>query len=226
MAEHFTKETTDFLWGLALHNERPWFDAHRADYEAYYKEPMEMLARRTFLALQEKYPDAGFQMKLCRIWRDARRLFGRGPFKEHLWFSIKTDESLESGPMFWFEISAMEYSLGLGYYDAPADLMAYFRRTVDEDPRPLAKLARRLNGQDRFTLDGELYKRSKGDPGRLLAPWYDRKYLALSYESPADDALYDPAFADRLAADFDWLMPYFRYFTALNAGWRRAQERN
>ena len=36
MSTYFTDKTFRFLRALARNNERPWFEAHRADYEAHY----------------------------------------------------------------------------------------------------------------------------------------------------------------------------------------------
>ena len=216
MAEHFTGETTDFLWGLALNNERGWFDAHRAEYEEYLKKPMSAIARRVFELMDEKYPKENFKLHVSRIWRDARRLHGRGPFKEHLWFSLKGSSGLLEGPMFWFEIGARDYSYGMGYYDAPAFLMEEYRKRVDADPKPLEKLARAYKKQDVFTLDGEQYKRMKKDVGALLNPWYNTKYIALGHHAFPGEALYVPDMAERLVAGYEWLMPYYKYLTALH----------
>ena len=32
MFEGFTRETSDFLWELTFHNERPWFQEHKDQY--------------------------------------------------------------------------------------------------------------------------------------------------------------------------------------------------
>ena len=39
----FSPATLRFLRGLAAHNNKPWFEAHRGDYEAAVKAPMQVL---------------------------------------------------------------------------------------------------------------------------------------------------------------------------------------
>lgn len=40
-------------------------------------------------------------LKTSRIYRDARRLFGRGPYKDHLWFCVRTrDKDWTGRPTF------------------------------------------------------------------------------------------------------------------------------
>ncbi len=58
----------------------------------------------------------------------------------------------------------------MGYYGAEPVTMAKFRSRIDRDPAPMEKLARRLSRQHRFVLEGEMYKRPKGDPGPCSFP--------------------------------------------------------
>lgn len=40
MFQGFYEETIQFLWELRLHNQRPWFQAHKQDYLDYLYNPM------------------------------------------------------------------------------------------------------------------------------------------------------------------------------------------
>lgn len=85
-------------------------------------------------------------------------------------------ERFESVPALYFELAPNYYSYGCGYWDAGAATMAKLRARIDNDPKPLERLARRLN-KSKFVLSGEEFKRPKGDAGKLLNPWYNRKTL-------------------------------------------------
>ena len=50
----------------------------------------------------------------------------------------------------------------MGCYDPTPVTMAKLRARIDRDPKPLEKLARKLEGSG-FALEGEQYKRPKGD---------------------------------------------------------------
>ena len=118
MFEGFTRETSDFLWELTFHNERPWFQEHREQYMRVLHEPFHALAEDTLAEMQRAFPGENFTLHVSRIYRDARRLFGRGPYKDHLWFTLfNSDNRHTEGPMFWFEISASTFSYGLGFFD-------------------------------------------------------------------------------------------------------------
>ena len=59
----FSKETGEFLWELAFHNERPWFLEHKEQFERTLNEPFRALAREVYdelrrLAPEEEWPGA------------------------------------------------------------------------------------------------------------------------------------------------------------------------
>ena len=44
MFQGFSKKTGEFLWELAFNNERPWFLAHKDEFEEYVNAPFKALA--------------------------------------------------------------------------------------------------------------------------------------------------------------------------------------
>ena len=214
MFEGFSKETAEFLWELSFHNERPWFAAHKEQYERTLHEPFKALARELYEELSRRMPDAEFTVHLSRIYRDARRLFGRGPFKDHLWFTITPVGGGEYGPAFWFEIGAAEYSYGLGLWAPTAPTMEAFRRAVAANPAAFERLVRDISGMRGFALHGEEYRRPKGDLGEIINPWYNRKYLDFGTRRDHDALLYSPDLVGAMAKDFEKLMPLCRFMCA------------
>ena len=209
----FTPETGQFFWDLAFHNERPWFQAHKEEFTRLVQTPFRALAVQTAQALGRLCPEAALELHVARIYRDARRLFGRGPYKDHLWFDLH-EPLREEGPTLWFSLSGAGFRCGMGHYASPAG-MERFRARVLADPAPMTELARRLAEQDRFRLEAEQYKRPKGELGPLLDPWFNSRHLAILRGGDYTAELADPALPERLAEDFAWLMPYFAYFRAL-----------
>ena len=179
---------------------------------------MRELGSELFDAIAAAYPTQSLKLHVCRIYRDARRLFGRGPYKDHLWFCVRTgDQDWTGRPTFYFEIAPDYYSYGMGFWAASAALMTRYRQQIDRDPRPLEKLVRAFNRQEVFQLNGPDYVRSKGQVSGLLRPWYQKKSLTLSHEVPLDESLYSPDFASRVTEDLKTLLPFYRYFAALCA---------
>ena len=153
---------------------------------------------------------------MSRIYRDARRLFGRGPYKDHLWLSLhRPHEDGAFAPVFWFELTPDSWSCGMGFWQAPPLTMAKFRARMDRDPAPMEKLTRRLNRQARFVLEGPAYKRPTAAPAPLLAPWYAKKSFSLSHEEEHCDLLWAHDLADALADGYEFLLPYYQYMELL-----------
>ena len=212
----YSDKSIDFLWGIRFNNERPWFEAHKPDYLQYVLQPTRELGEELYDYMAGKYPELWLNLHVSRIYRDARRLFGRGPYKDHLWFSIhRPQESPGDSPSFWFELTPDSWSCGMGFWDAPAVTMAKFRARMDRDPKPMEKLARRLDRQDFFALDGPEYKRPKAAPSPLLQPWYSKKSFVLGHEAAHCDLLWSHDLADALTEGFAFLLPYYRYILSL-----------
>lgn len=217
MFEGFSDQTIDFMWGIRFNNERAWFEAHREEYRSFLHEPMHALGHAVRAELAECCPEPELCLKVARIYRDARRLHGQGPYRDHLWFCLRgpDDDAWTARPSFWFELTPEGYSYGLGYYAATPGTMAKFRARLDKNPKPFEKLARACRSQNEFLLEGEAYKRPKGEVSALLSPWYNRKNLALSCDRPLGAELYSPRLVSQLTAGFTRLHPLYRYFLSL-----------
>ena len=210
----FSSETSEFMMNLALNNDRPWFERHREIYERSLKKPMDELAREVMSELVQRFPDDPFDLHVSRIYRDARRLFGRGPYKEELWFSIKPSRNMEGGGNLFFGIDALSWQIGCDYWH-DAKGMAGFRKSMDDDPEPFLRLARQFRQQDYFALNGPDYSRKKGHLDDELGPWYNKKYLWMAHREPFNDKLFSHDFVYLVADRLSDLMPFYRYFLSV-----------
>ena len=212
----YSDNTIDFLWGIRFNNERPWFEAHKGDYLQYLLQPTRELGAELYDYMTGKYPDLWLNLHVSRIYRDARRLFGRGPYKDHLWFSLRHEnDEWPCRPEFYFEINPEGYAYGMGFWNATPQVMERFRRGLTEAPGPFEKLARQFNRQSAFTLQGEAYKRPKRAPSPLLEPWFSQKHIVLGREAPYDDSVFSHQLVEVLQQGYDFLAPFYRYFAAL-----------
>ena len=216
MFQGFSQETVDFMWGIRFNNEKSWFEAHKADYQTYFLQPMKELGAQGQEPLLDRVPQSGLNLTVSRIYRDARRLFGRGPYKDHLWLSLFRFGSESGGhPVFWFELAPEGWSYGMGFWDAPAATMEKHRVRIDSNPKPLLKLHNKLVKQTEFALQGPAYKKQKlcGEP--KLAEWYNKRILSIGHEEGLTEFIYTPELADRLVEGFSFLVPYYDYFSTL-----------
>ena len=208
----FTQKTSDFFWELRFNNERSWFLDHKEEFELLVNTPFRALAADTFALMDSRHPEKQYKLSISRIYRDARRLFGRGPYKDHLWFSIRNFEGRMEGPVFWFEIGAADYSYGMGFYCATPEQMAAFRRSIDANPARFERIARAIDENPAFRITGEEYRRPKGDRGELLNQWYNRKNLGIECSHDFGGDVLTERLPEILADCYETLMPLHEYF--------------
>ena len=197
----FTDATVDFLWGIRFNNERPWFEAHKETYLSELYRPMKDLGAEIYDFLSERRPEDAMMCRVSRIYRDARRLHGRGPYKDHLWFCVeRPSEDWTTRPTFWFELGPDYWGYGMSCWMA----------------KPMEKLTKALNAQTEFALEGDAYKRPKaGAPSELLAPWFQMKSITITHEDKLTEELFSRDIVERIKTGYDFLLPYYDYFLTL-----------
>lgn len=213
----FTDETVDFMWGIRFNNEKPWFEAHKETYLRSFYQPMRALGEELRDFLADRRPEYGLIAKTTRIYRDARRLHGRGPYKDHLWFCVEQpSEQWTARPTFWFELGPEDWTYGMGYYMPRPLTMAKLRARIDRDPGTMETLTRKLARQTEFALETEDYKRPRSAaPSPLLEPWYRMKSFSICHEEKLTEELFSRAIAERLKEGYGFLLPYYDYFVTL-----------
>ena len=209
----YSEKTLEFMWGIRLNNDRSWFMEHKEEYLEHLYQPTMELGEEVYRRFMEKFAKLGLHLHVCRIYRDARRLHGQGPYKDHLWLTIRPENDVWSRqPVFWFEITPEGWSYGVGFWNATAQVMAAMRKDIDGDPKRLEKLVRRLKRDGRFQVQGRDYARPKGDPSPLLAPWYNKREISVGCYRPFDGLVCSPGLVEELVDGFTFLEPVYQYF--------------
>lgn len=214
----FSCKTFTFLRDLGRHNDKAWFQAHRPAYEQHVLQPLRDLV--SDLADTMLDIDLSFEVSpavgktISRIYRDTRFSQDKSPLRDHVWIVFKRSARnwARYVPGYFLEINPTWYRYGLGFYDAAPDLMARFRRQIDEDPQTFLKAVAWFAKQKVFTLEGEQYKRPIGaDKPEPIRTWYQFKSFYLSCNSKIDEAILSPAFAGQLAKHFGLAAPLYHY---------------
>ena len=211
----YSDKTVEFLWNLRLNNSREWFQAHKAEFEALMLRPTKDLANALFDHLRDKYPKHDWNLHISRIYRDARRLYGRGPMNDHLWFTLWADREEGGGPAFWFGFEPEGWNCGMGLWPSGNVTLERFRAQVRLDPAPAEALARRLQTQEVFALTGDSYKKHRMETTSLLQSWVDKKWLGLQCSRPHGELDLSDALFPFIRDGYDWLMPFYEYFLTL-----------
>lgn len=231
MFDGFTPKTGEFLWDLSFNNERTWFLAHKTEFEEVLNAPFKALAAEVLAAVDARFPGFDGLLHVARIYRDARRLHGRGPYKDHLWFSIKgaairgpEGSGLMEGPTFWFEIGAADYSYGMGFYSATPSQMEIFRSMVDANPARFERIITDPVLSD-FTLTGAEYKRPKAVREGEIGRWYNRKNIGLEQSFDHDKRLYSYELVGAIVDAFAKLMPIYGFLAEVYSASTCAEQR-
>ena len=213
----FSQKTVDFMWGLRLNNNKPWFEEHKDEFIRDFQTPMKALGRDVFERISADFSGHGFIHKVSRVYKDARRVRDGEPYRANLWFSIERPaEVWTSTPVFWFELSPENWTYGLGYYSARPETMAKLRVRIDKNPKAFEKLIAPLENQTEFILDGDEYARKKEAPTAKTSAWYNKKSFSLVHEHANGEELFSPDLKDRIIKGYTFLMPLYDYFITLD----------
>jgi len=139
----FGPPTLRFLAGLEEHNEKAWFEAHRADYEAHYVAPGKAFVAALGPRLAALSPTVRFEPRvngsLFRINRDVRFSRDKTPYKPHLdlWFWEGERKGWDA-PGFFFRLAPRQLLLGVGMHAFQPPRLAAFREAVLDPERGAA----------------------------------------------------------------------------------------
>ncbi|HXK16872.1 MAG TPA: DUF2461 domain-containing protein [Polyangiaceae bacterium] len=160
------KGTVKFLNELSRHNEKPWFDEHRSDYDEFFMAPAKELVEALAKPLKKLDPKLQAQPRvngsIMRINRDVRFSKNKAPYKDHLdlffWSGLKKGWD-SSG--FFFRLTPSKLLLGGGMHGFMPPVLAQYRKNVLNDKRgaELAKLAAALRKKG-YEVGGETYKKT------------------------------------------------------------------
>ena len=148
----FSARTLTFLRGLKAHNEKPWFESHRAQYERDVKAPLRDLVEEMDVRFARFAPEfVGDPKKsVFRIYRDVRFSRDKQPYKTHAscWFFHRDgsrrvgQEAEDGGAGFYFQIAPGNAFIAGGIWMPPRRSLGKIRDAIAEDPGGFVKLAR------------------------------------------------------------------------------------
>ena len=211
----FPKETFAFLTGIAAHNDKIWFDAHRDLYEAGYVVPARAFVEALGPKLRAISPEVKFEPKvngsLQRVNRDIRFSKDKRPYKESLnvWFWHGDNKGWDT-PGFWFSVSAREVYLGVGMHSLEKGQLDSFRQSVihPRSGKALQAAVARVEKAGDYEVGGKTRKLMprgfEADPERAHFLLYEGLYTSARLPPEAAAA---PDFATVAAAHFKKMWP-------------------
>ncbi len=170
----FDKKTFTFFRQLSVHNDRDWFEQHRADYDNFVLKPSQHFVMAMGEKLRELSPDVHAIPKvdktIFRIHRDIRFSKDKTPYKTHLalFFWDGPRKKLECSG-YYLHIDPQKVFIGLGIYIFPRDVLHEYRKIVAK-PKEAEKLL------EVFEQVKQNSYKSGGDASKLVPSGYDKEY--------------------------------------------------
>ena len=213
----FSEDTFDFLTGIAAHNDRDWFDAHRKHYKAHFVGAAQSFVVAMGERLQAMHPGILAEPKvngsIFRLNRDTRFSKDKTPYKTHMdiMFHIGAGRSRDN-PGFFFRMYPHSLHLGAGMHGFdPKKVLPAFREAVT-GPKgaALETLLSDIAKLSDYEIGGAHYKRvPRGlDPEHPRAELLKHNALwAASTFEPLPKSASSAAFVDFCADHFEALLP-------------------
>jgi uncharacterized protein (TIGR02453 family) len=227
--EGFKPAAVQFLADLADHNERPWFQARKADYERLLKAPLEALC----VELEAAFRARGVPLTAdparspFRIYRDVRFSKDKSPYKTNIGASFPSVERAADGTPTpggsrrgggYFHLAPGEIFVGGGMWHPEREPLQAWRRLVVEQPDRVHDAVDDPAFVARFGgVDGERLRRV---PPGFPADHPDAPLLTLkdvTFGRRLDDReAFSPSLAEILADDLATAIPLLQLLASLD----------
>jgi uncharacterized protein (TIGR02453 family) len=215
----FPPQTRTFLRDLGEHNEKAWFDAHRADYERWWLAPARAFVEAIGPELAALAPEVRAEPRvngsIMRINRDVRFSADKRPYKDHLdlWFWEGPERRAAVSGIFC-RLTPEIFAVGVGAHGIDPALLKRYRAAV-VDPTTGSALADAVRTVESAGLEvlGERYSRppagftADGDAARLLR----HAGLWTVEEAPADAVAESPGIVEHALAHWRAALPLHRW---------------
>jgi uncharacterized protein (TIGR02453 family) len=220
----FTPASLSFFRGLARHNTKPWFEAHREAYENDVRVPMRALVEEMDVRFARFAPEMTGDPKhsMFRINRDIRFSKDKSPYKTHAacWFrhraaSHKVGGDAEEGSAgLYFHLEPGASFVGAGIWMPPRPLLDRIRDAIADAPQRFARVVlhpavtRRFGGLDDEAMLKRMPRGFADD--HPAARWLRYQSFTLGRRL-TDRQVLGPRLAATLAADYRLMMPVVRW---------------
>ena len=208
-----TPRTLHFLSNLRQNNHRPWFEAHKEEYQAA-KEEVTTLAEAVNDALNET--DVIGKCHVYRIYRDVRFSKDKTPYKDHL-DTYYYRQGAERRGGYVFRVGPGMSQAGGGFFGPEKDDLLRIRRELEFDSGPIEEITQHVDFVRYFgTLQGEAVKTApRGfDKEHPNIAWLRKKQF-YALRTFTDHEVTQADLAEQIADTFRALRPFFDYMSTV-----------
>ncbi|MFT3757163.1 MAG: DUF2461 domain-containing protein [Pseudoxanthomonas sp.] len=222
MPSYFSDASFKFLRGLARHNDKAWFAAHKAQYEDHVRQPFLRLLTDLQPDLAAVSPHFRADPKtvggsLFRIYRDARFSTDKSPYKPWQGARLYHERRKQvAAPSFYLHLQPGECFVGAGLWHPEPDTQRRIRQFIFDNPGSWKAAAHDVKFRRRF--DFEQSEKLSRPPRGFPADFEfidDLKHRNFVFWRDLDDAtMTGPRLRKILADDFAALGPFVDYLCA------------
>ncbi len=216
----FTPGLGAFFQALAVNNDRDWFQAHKAAYEAEVRQPFGALVEAlAFAFATQDIPLRGdAKRSLFRIYRDVRFSKDKSPYKTNAGAVLSRDGTTKGKGILYVQVAGENGAfLAMGFYHPePADLAAIRRAIAARPERWLQTEAALREGGLELVWGDPLTRLPKGFEDFAGSPVEDvLKQRNIIISRPiAEKRLYGPGLIDDVVSFVTSGLPILEF------GWR------
>jgi len=209
------KPVLDFLSGLKEHNNKPWFEEHRADYERA-RERFESFVDQLILEYGGSEDFGGVTAKDCvmRIYRDTRFSKDKSPYKTSMGATLAPGGKKSTRLGYHLNLQPRNESLIAGglYMPSPEQL-AGFRKAIDQDAAAFKAILNDREFKKYFgSLEGEKLKTApQGYSGEHPEIELLRFKQVVVVHHVSDETALSPAFGAHTIKVFRAMKPFLDY---------------
>lgn len=222
MTAYFSDKSLKFLRGLARNNNREWFHAHKADYDAHVRAPFQQL-------LGDLQPDllavsAHFRAdpktvggSLFRIQRDTRYGTDKTPYKSWQGARLFHERARQvPAPSFYLHLQAGQCFVGAGLWHPETATQRQVRQFIVDNPGSWKAAAHAPAFRRRYTLeDAEMLVRPPRGFAADFAFIDDLRHKNFVASRAIDDSVMLGArLRQTVARDLQALAPFVDYLCA------------
>jgi uncharacterized protein (TIGR02453 family) len=222
----FRPQALAFLRGLKRHNAKPWFEAHRPEYELEVLGPLKLLAEELDVRFAKLAPEfvAPPKRALFRIHRDVRFSKDKSPYKTHaaLWVFHRdagrgVGRDAHGGAGFYFHIEPGASLIAAGFWMPPRPLLNVLRERIVDQQRAFERMMKAPAFVKRFeglTDDEPGIRLTRVPRGWVqdhpAAHWL--RFNSFTASRPLTDAeVLSPKLVDSIMKDYALLLPLVRW---------------
>ena len=220
----FSEETIKFLRGLKTNNTKPWFAAHRREYENYLLIPAMSFVAEMGQKLEQISPNIvaipKIDQSIFRIYRDVRFSPDKSPYKTHFAMLFWEGERKKvENSSFYLHFDPEILFIGAGIYGFPRDMIRSYREAVVHPfhGKLLRDAIDRVGKNPENILGWKQFKKIPigFDPNHPNAELLLYNGLGFQWETPLPDVFYSSKLVDFVFDKFYEMSPIHHWLVDL-----------